>query len=294
MYPVSQRFLNEMKAGIRKVSARCVIDYTDPFIDQSITATVNERANVSYPQQTADNVEETPHKWAALDGTWDITTGEYHLAPSPERAPVQQFGWWGAQFSGVGGVFSLPYPELTVTHVSRPVHIFRVVGDSARGEYPVDFTIRLYSSTNTLLHTENVIGNTEVNWFKIPTEPVLDVAKQVLTISKWSHEGRCAKIVEFFTSISETYEVGDLVSVRFLEEREVSQGSLPIGNISSNEVTVVLNNENRKFDLDNEASPLKNLLKPNRRIRVWLGSEIPITWIRISDKTWGELKGGTP
>jgi hypothetical protein len=85
-----------------------------------------------------------------------------------------------------------------------------------------------------------------------------------LTITKWSHEGRCAKIIEFFTSIREVYETGDLVSIRLLEEREASQGSLPVGNISSNIL--------KKFDVDNEQSPLKNLLKPNRRIQVWLGA----------------------
>jgi len=85
------------------------------------------------------------------------------------------------------------------------------------------------------------------------------------------HAGRQAKIIEFFTSIREVYETGDLVSIRLLEEREASQGSLPVGNISSNEITLVLNNESKKFDIDNDQSPLKNLLKPNRRIQVWLG-----------------------
>ena len=78
---------------------------------------------------------------------------------------------------------------------------------------------------------------------------VADVAKQVLTITKWSHEGRQAKIIEFFTSIREVYETGDLVSIRLLEEREASQGSLPVGNISSNEITLALNNEDKKFEM---------------------------------------------
>ena len=34
------------------------------------------------------------------------------------------------------------------------------------------------------------------------------------------------------------------------------------------------NNEDKKFDVDNEQSPLNNLLKPNRRIQVWLGISI--------------------
>ena len=272
MYPVSQDFLDKMKADRRQVLARVEIDYTDPFMDQSIDIEASENANISYPQQTADSVQETTLKWASLDGSW-VLDGTYHLAPPPDKLAQYQFGWWGSQLAGAGGVFAAPYPALTVTHLPRPIHILRVVGDTARVEYPVDFEIKLYAQDDTLLKTETVTGNTQVSWSKTLEPQVLDVAKQVLTITKWSHAGRCAKIIEFFTSIREVYETDDLISIKLLEEREASQGSLPVGNISSNEITLALNNEDKKFDVDNERSPLKNLLKPNRRIQVWLGAE---------------------
>ena len=273
MYPVTTDFLDKMKADRRRVLARVEVDYTDPFMDQSIEIEASEQANVSYPQQTADSVDQTTHKYACLDGTWDLTTGEYHLAPSANMLSQYQMGWWGAKFADTGGAFSSPYPTLTVTHLPRPIRQLKVVGDTAREEYPVDFTIKLYAQDDTLLKTETVTGNDQVSWQKALETQVLDVAKQVLEITKWSHAGRCAKIIEFFTSIREVYETGDLVSLRLLEEREASQGSLPVGNISSNEITLTLNNEDKKFDIDNENSPLKNLLKPNRRIQVWLGTE---------------------
>jgi hypothetical protein len=253
--------------------ARVAIDYTDPFIDQSLTIEANEKANVSYPQQTADSVDATTYKYACLDGTWDLTTGEYHLAPSADQLTQQQFGWWGAQFADQDGYFASPYPTLTVRHLPRPIRQLKVVGDTAREEYPVDFTVKLYGPDDTLLKTETVTGNDQVSWSKTLEPQVLDVAKQELTITRWSLPGTCAKIIEFFTSVREVYETGDLVSVRLLEEREASQGSLPVGNISSNEITLALSNADKKFDLDNENSPLKNLLKPNRRIRAWLGAE---------------------
>ena len=271
MYPVTQDFLDKMKADRRQVFARVEIDYTDSFMDQSIEIEASEQANVSYPQQTADSVDTATHKWAALDGSWDLTSGEYHLAPSANMLSQYQFGWWGSQLAGAGGAFAAPYPALTVAHLPRPIHTLRVVGDTAREEYPVDFAVELYAPDDTLLYAETVTGNTEINWSKTLASPVLDVVKQVLTITRWSHEGRQAKIIEFFTSVREVYETGDLVNLRLLEEREASQGSLPVGNISSNEITLALNNENKKFDVDNEQSPLKNLLKPNRRIQVWLG-----------------------
>ena len=290
MYPVTQDFLDKMKAERRQVLARVEVDYTDPFLDQSLEIEANEQANVSYPQQTADSVDQTTRKYACLDGTWDLTSGEYHLAPSPGMSSQYQMGWWGAQFAGTGGAFSSPYPTLTVTHLPRPIRQLKVVGDSAREEYPVDFTVKLYGPDDTLLYTETVTGNNQVSWSKDLEPQILDIAKQVLEITKWSHQGRCAKIVEFFTSIREVYETGDLVSLRLLEEREASQGSLPVGNISANEISLSLNNESKKFDIDNEQSSLKNLLKPNRRIQVHLGTEIEKTWGTIKTKPWGEYK----
>jgi hypothetical protein len=288
VYPVTTDFLDKMKADRRQVFARVEIDYTDPFMDQSIEIEVNEQANVSYPQQTADSVQEATHKWASLDGSW-VLDGTYHLAPGPDELMQYQFGWWGAQLAGAGGAFASPYPTLTIRHLPRPIRQLKVLGDSAREEYPVDFEIKLYAQNDTLLKTETVTGNDQVNWSKTLSAPVLDVVKQVLTITRWSHEGRQAKIIEFFTSIREVYETGDLVSLRLLEEREASQGSLPVGNISSNEITLALNNEDKKFDIDNEQSPLKNLLKPNRRIQVWLGAEVEGVWAVFGDRTWNEV-----
>jgi hypothetical protein len=289
MYPVTTDFHDKMKADRRRVLARVEIDYTDPFLDQSIEIEVNEQANVSYPQQTADNVDQTTYKYACLDGTWDLTSGEYHLAPSADQLTQQQFGWWGAQFAGAGGLFVTPYPALTVTHLPRPIRQLKVVGDTARVEYPVDFEIKLYGPDDTLLKTETVTGNTLVSWQKALEPQVLDVAKQELIITRWSLPGTCAKIIEFFTSIREVYETGDLMSVRLLEEREASQGSLPVGNISANEVTLTLNNESKKFDIGNENSPLKNLLKPNRRIHVSVGFDGFLLWQDIKNKKWGDL-----
>jgi len=274
VYPVTQDFIDKMKADRRQVLARVVIDYTDPFIDQSIQIEASEQANVSYPQQTTDSVDQTTHKYACLDGTWDLTSSEYHLAPSADQLAQRQFGWWGAQFCGQDGYFASPYPTLTVRHLPRPIHTLKVISDTAREEYPVDFQVKLYGPDDTLLKTETITDNDQVSWQKALEPQVLDVAKQELIITRWSLPGTCAKIIEFFTSIREVYETGDLISIRLLEEREASQGSLPVGNISSNEIMLALNNESKKFDLDNENSPLKNLLKPNRRIQVWLGIDI--------------------
>lgn len=270
MYPVSEEFMSVMKAPTRRVFGRVVIDYTDPYLDQSIEISASEQGAVSYPAQTADGLARPAAKYAALDGAW-VLGQDWALAPGPNDG--LQMGWWGAQLAGADGAFIPPYPTLTVTFAPRPIHRLRVVGDDKRGERPLDFTVRLYDSADNLLHTEAVYDNTRVDWQKEFAEPITQVAKLELMVTRWSHPGRQCKILEFFTSIQRAYEGADIIGIKLLEEREVSQASLPVGNISANEIEIQLNNEDRTFDAGNTDSPLYGLLKPNRRIRAWLGIE---------------------
>lgn len=272
MYSVSAGFKTNVKAIVRQVFGKVKVDYTDPFLDQTIDVSATEEANVSYPLQAANALTAPSVKIASLDGTW-LLDGTYGLAPDADEAFNHEMGWWGSQLAGVGGAFTLPYPKLTASFGSRPIWALKVVGDSKRGEYPVDFTVKLYSTGDVLEHTETVTGNTLVSWSSdIPD--VVGIVKSELEITKWSHAGRQAKIVEFFTSISETYEGEDVVQIRLLEESEIGSGSLPIGNISANEIMVTLSNESRKFDEGNTSSPLYQLIKANRRVRAWLGVEV--------------------
>ena len=273
MYLTSQEFQEKIKQQIdRRIFGKVQIDYTSPFLDQSITVVANENAHVSYPAQTADGLTEPYAKFASLDGTWTLGDG-YEPAPGPDEARFVQMGWWGDQLAGAGGAFTTPYPTLTMEFFPRPIDSLKVVGDSKREEWPVDFNIRLYDENDTLLHTETVTGNNEVAWSKSLGTMVIGVTKMIIEITRWSHEGRQVKILEFFTSVQETYEDDDIIFIHLLEEREVSHGSLPIGNISSNEVEIHLLNEDGKFDVGNVNSPLHGLLRVNRRIQVWLGVE---------------------
>lgn len=244
--------------------------------------------------QTADAVTSVPYQWASLDGSWVLGEPWRLMPDTPESAALHQVGWWGLQLAGADGSFVAPYPALTITHLPRPVHTLKVVGDSARGEYPVDFTVELYAEDDTLLRSDAVEGNTEIEWSRVLPAPSPGVARQVLTITKWSHPGRQCKIVEFFTSVQETYLSGDIIEIRLLEEREANQGSLPVGNISANEVTVRLSNADHRFDPDNDQSPLYGLLKPNRRVQLWLGADINGTMEWVPLGTFWSLDWDSP
>ena len=281
MYPVTQDFLEKVRADERRILGRVAIDFTDWQSDQSIQVTANELANVSYPGQIADGLVEASYKYASLDGS-TVLDGTYHPAPSAAEAATVQMGWWGSQIAGVDGTFVSPFPILTITHAARPVWSLSVTGDNKRSEWPVDFVIRLYDSVGTLLHTENVTGTTLMAWSKEITA-VVNVARQELDIRRWSHAGRQAKILEFFTSIQEIYDGEQIISLSLLEECEVGQAALPVGNISANELEVRLQNIDRRFDAGNPTSPLRGLLKTNRRVRAWLGVDTAVgqEWVPL-------------
>ena len=110
-------------------------------------------------------------------------------------------GWWGKQLSGPDGSFIEPYPTLTVTFFDRAIEAVKVVGDSARGEYPVDFIIRIFDGNDNLLLEQQVTGNAQVaTVVPVPENPT-NATKIELLIQKWSHPGRQAKILEFLNTI---------------------------------------------------------------------------------------------
>lgn len=270
MIPVSQEFEDKVRSGICKFYGKVQIDYTDPLIDQSINVEVNENNYTSYSKQVADGISKPLGKIICLDGSWYLDDRDWVLAPGNDESDEYQMGWYGGQLSQADSTFVEPFPKLTTTFFSRPVRSLKVVGDSTRKEWPVNFGIKLYNKDNVVIHHEVVESNINIEWKK-DIEPVNEVVKMELEIYKWSHPNRCIKILEFFTSIQETYYDDDIITINLLEEREASHGSLPVGNISSNELNVKLSNIDKKFDVGNKQSPVYNLLKANRRIKPYIG-----------------------
>lgn len=193
---------------LRKIAEACLgqvycdrygvvrVEGTKPVFEQNIVS-ASENANVSYPAQVVDSIENPDGKYASLDGSWELD-GTYSLTPETEGP---QMGWWGKQLSGLDGSFAEPYPTLTVTFLDRAIEAVKVVGDSARGEYPVDFTVRIFDGNDNLLSEQQVTGNAQVATVVLIPENPTNAAKIELSIQKWSHPGRQAKILEFLNMI---------------------------------------------------------------------------------------------
>ncbi len=264
---------NIAKRTKRKVYGMITIDFSDPLVDESIILSSSSIAQASFIDQAKDGIEDPTDNWLALDGSCDAS-GTYKLCPGTGDTYLEniyEMGLWFADVSDGSANFATAQ-TLTVTFSSRAVDSLKVIGDSIKGEYPVDFTIELYDASSTLLHTETVTGNTLVKW-STSIATVSSVAKEVLSITKWSHAGRCAKILEFFTSIRMVHMGNEVLNMELLEESEVNDASLPIGNISSNQLTFKVLNRDRLYDAGNTASQLYNLVKPNRKVAAYIGTD---------------------
>jgi len=272
MLSVSADYTAAATATIRDPRARVTVTWTDQDIDQSIAASANDENRVTYTDQVADAVESVPYKWFHLSGDCKLT-GDFHPMPNAGEDDDYQVGWWGADRCDGSAVWGTPYPTLTVTWDARPVNRLRVVGDDKYAEYPVDFTITLYNGV-TLLHTETVTGNAAVEWVLDLSTPYNSVTEMRLAISKWSAASRVVKIVEVYTEVVEVY-TDDILSLNLQEERELSDGSLPVGNISANELDLRLQNVDDRFFPGNTDSLLYTVIKAGRKIVAELGFVLP-------------------
>jgi hypothetical protein len=282
---VSPEFNAAVKATVRKWRPKLEVTWTDPFTDPAITASANDKNRINYPEQVADLVEIPTRRWAHLDGTFK-PNGTFHPCPSAAESLFNQMGWWGAARCDASAEWGLPYPTLTIEFAARPVLALIVVGDSIYNEYPVDFYVKLYNGDDDVLYTDTVAGNANLRYVKsIASAGITDAVKMTLEVKKWSAPNRVVKILEFYTAVVETYYGDDIVSMNLLEESEISDGSLPIGNISCNELDFELQNIKlitslgetilNPFYPGNTNSYLHNLIKRNRKVRAWLGLVLP-------------------
>jgi hypothetical protein len=277
MQLVSADYLAAAAATVRKPKARVKVTWTDPFRDLSISASPNDVNLTDLTFQTYDQRESMSRKWFHLDGITTLATTTYLMPYSEANATLTglQVGWFGATRCDASGGFGAPYPALTIEFDERPVTELLVVGDDKYNEYPVDFTIKIYNGVD-LLHTETVTGNDAVRYLgDISAEGIFEADKMILTITKWSTASRVVKITEFFSAFIQTYDGDDIMAIKLLEEMELSDGSLPIGNISANEIDVKFQNTDDVFNPFNIGSVLYTQMKRNRKIEPELGFELP-------------------
>lgn len=294
--PASCRTEIEKLRG-RRLFARVRIDYSDANIDNTVVAWSNGTQEHTYDDQTYNGREDMSAQWASLDGSWVL--GTHALAPetSVDKARYE-IGWWSTQLATADGDFQQvnaslygealygetiydeykTYPQININFLPRTISSVRVSFDNARMEYAVDFCIKIYAQDGSELDSISVTGNAGVKYVQEIT-PVNEACQISLCVMKWSHPGRQAKVAEMFTSISELYNGSDLFNIQVVENRELPEDGVPLGQTASGQCVVQLFNRNRDFDYTNTASKLYGVIREGNRITPEIGDGT--TWIPL-------------
>lgn len=255
----------------RRIYGKAEISFSDPFVaDSNIEITAPACSYPSTEASLIDGRDKVPGKWFTFGN--NLLDGNSILCPKVgDDFADYTTGWWSDAVSDENGSFSPPI-VITLEFPARPVYEVKMIGDPNLGGLPEDFTIEIYAGT-TLLNDpgEQVVGNTNYNWTKTISPVYFDVTKIVYTITKINDPLAQCRILELFSAYKEDYDENDIKSIEVLEELEYESGTVPIGNISSNEIVLTLSNPNRRFDPSNPVSPIRNLMMKHRRIKAWLG-----------------------
>jgi hypothetical protein len=289
MIQVSSEYLNKIQAGRRKVFGMVKIGWADPyFMKDSYNYNVSSTTTKAgcLPQQIINEGVSNTRKWKHFDG---VTSFADRVYPAPSNISMAmgergELGWWSSVLSNSTGYFT-PVLKLNIIHaIPKTVFDVVVMGDDAYEEFPINFKVRLYSAEGaySFYVTDNILSS----WRGVVSDDIKKqagtvgvfdyryVTRMELEISKWNKPNRLAKITTF-TAINEmTFTGDDIFTIDLTEELEVSEGSLPVGTASANEVDVSFNNIFDKFCTGNAESEIRNVLLPNRKIRPFLGVQL--------------------
>jgi hypothetical protein len=268
---------------VRRPVARVRIEWTGAVIDPALNANSEDKNRVTYPEQVYDGNSISRYKWFHLynDNTsaaYNNLRGDFHPMPNHGNNIDWQVGWRGAITADASGSFNGQLPSITVNFTKRYFRSLIVAGDSILKEYPVDFVLKLYSD-NTLLYSETI--NAQSNHANLSMAACrwdIDLGVDYpntnsikITVNAWSRPNTFVKITEALSGVGAEYSAGDIVSLSLLEETESSGGTLPVGNISCNEMDLVLENIDNKYFPFNEDSYVHTHLTRNRKTVPFVG-----------------------
>jgi hypothetical protein len=267
MLPASSEFFDKIKGTYRRLTAKIDFNLSGLFMPPNSASTndIDSRFDI---KEVINRKDQTTAKVAVLDGTWHL--GEDHLLDT-----AYELGWW-TQSVASGNEFVEPYPTLHIYTDPRPLNKVQITGDTAKGEYPVDFTVKvLYQGE--VLYTVNATDNAQVSWEQnIPLQDKVD--EIVFEIHKWSVPNTRAKIVEAMKVInSEIINLDNdhIYSIDIVQERQPLTAVIPIGNISMSSMQAKVNVP--QIDI--------NTLTSRKLIVPYVGLEISdgIEWLTLGE-----------
>ena len=293
MQSVSSAYLEAITAVERQIVTEVEVTLVDnETLADQITPSGDEAESMVGVARAVDRKVAAPRTFAFADPYDENDPQERsRIYPSDNLYPAtSEAGWRGDTLSDANGDIS-GGEDLVLTY--NPAVDIRTINwwaDTHLG-YPADFEVFYWDSS--WVSIESVTGNDEPRWSKTLDEAI-NTTKLKISVTKMSHAKDPARLLEFQGGLS--VDVSDRVNYwEILEERE-GEGSVPVGNAATKQLTLELDNSDGVF-YRNSGSIYAPYLNANKKIRVWCGvvladgSKEVLPQGEFFSKSWGASEG---
>jgi hypothetical protein len=262
MQTVTNGFDTVISGNNEQGAALVEFEILDVDSNTDASETVTGEAYFSKSDQIYNQVRFMSGKYATLEEDYWLLDGSFTLPPRPEETGYE-VGWWSEELSSTGGTFTnsqVVTSDFTINHNSIGVTI---TFDFNTNEYARDFTIEVYDSLSVLIDSVLIVGNT---LSKYVWEKNLSNFRQiVITITKWKSANRRARITEIDFGIIKEYTDDDIIKLDVIEELDTINNQ-----VSSNEMSFVINNLDKSFNILNPAG-IYPYLQRKQKLKPYLG-----------------------
>ena len=268
MQAVSADYLTAIVASERQMVSEVEISLVDnETIGASISVTADEGDSVVVPKENVvDGSKSVGTRRYAIADPYAKGSGDERVLPGSDLYPCSsKAGWFGNSLSDANGDIS-GGEQLELDYGGTvDVRTVRWWADAFLGR-PVDFTVEYYNGAWVEIADET--GYALETW-EYDLGTITQISKLRIIITKVNHPTSFAKLLEFEAGL--TVDVSDrIMSWEILQEREHDGQSLPIGNVSTNKLTLYLKNTDDVF-FRNSGSLYAPYLVANRKITVRAG-----------------------
>lgn len=243
----------------RRSTVSAVFKLVDIDAINHASAAATSEAEISKIGQTFDETINMSRKIGTLEKDQFLLDGSYRF-PDADNGQV---GWWSGALSNALSEFDVSQVlEFNFTEPESSVG-FTIFFDDLAKEVPTDFTVETFDGTGTLINSETVTGNNKTKY--VSETPSDGYRKLRLTFTKTSKPYRRVRVCEVTFGIVQTFDEGNTTDLNILYELSPDMESLP-----SNEMTITIDNVDRKYNLINPQG-LYKYLQQGQDIDVQIG-----------------------
>lgn len=266
MYPVSQAYKQTIYDSKRRTTARVVFEILDVDAWEDNTKTATSEAVISRIDQLTNKNRSMSGKYATYEPNYFKLDGSFVIPPTPNQHPEAEVGWWSEILCGEDGTFDPPQILEFVFSEDHSSMGISIAFDDAANEYAADFDINIYSAEGSLIHSEEVIGNTEPKYVLV--EQLDNYRKVEVIIKKWAAGYRRARVVEVDFGVVKEYGPDKLIKLNLLREVSLTGETIP-----ASELIFTIDNSDKEFDILNPKG-FYRFLQERQEAKLEMGLEI--------------------